>query len=191
MKFIASIITIIFLNFLSGCASAPPMNFSVPNVGISEKKIEADLKSLTVTLARPDEKTGQMPLGMEALVPQVWHTALIESLNRMAIFQDDAPKKVSLSVKILNLNIPTAGLSMTTLVGARYELIDRKTGDLIYAQDVRSSSIVPMDYAFMGETRARESINRAVQNNIAQFLQALMTVNLDKPMFPAKAKAAK
>jgi len=41
---------------LSGCASAPPLNFSVPNVGVSEQKIDAEMKSLTVTLARPDEK---------------------------------------------------------------------------------------------------------------------------------------
>jgi len=36
----------------------------------------------------------------------------------------------------------------------------------------------------MGITRARESINRSVQNNIAQFLQGLQTVDLNKPMFP-------
>ena len=37
----------------------------------------------------------------------------------------------------------------------------------------------------------RESINRAVQNNITQFLQALETVDVQKPMFPVKAGVAK
>ena len=45
-----------------------------------------------------------------------------------------------------------------------------------------------MGYAFMGIVRARESVNRAVQNNITMFLQALETVNFDKAMFPNKQK---
>lgn len=172
--------------FLSGCAQMPPLNFSVPNVGVSNKKIDAEMKSMTVTLARPDEKTGDIPAGMEQVVPQLWQTALTESLNRMVIFQDDATKKVNLSVKILKLNVPGAGASMTTETAARYEIMDRKTGDLIFTQDITSSGTVPFDYAFMGLIRMRESINRAVQNNITQFLQTLETVDAQKPMFPAK-----
>ena len=167
-----------------GCASRPPMNFSVPNVGVSKKKIDAELRSMTVTIARPDEKSGNLPAGMEQIVPQLWQTSLTESLNKMAIFQDDASKKVNLSVKILKLDIPSAGFSMTTGTAARYEIMDRKTGDLIFAQDIQSTGVVPLDYAFEGLTRMRESINRAVQNNITQFLQALETVDASKPMFP-------
>jgi len=171
---------------LSGCGSVPPLNFSVPNVGVSQKKIDAEMKSMTVTIARPDEKTGDLPVGMEQMVPQLWQTALTESLNKMAIFQDDATKKVNVSVKILKLNPPSAGFAMTTETAARYEITDRKTGDVIFTQDITSSGTTPMDYAFLGVARMRESINRAVQNNITQFLQALETVDVKKPMFPAK-----
>jgi len=171
---------------LAGCAPMPPLNFSVPNVGVSQKKIDAELKSMTVTLARPDEKTGDMPAGMEQIVPQLWLTALTESLNKMTIFQDDATKKVNLLVKILKVNVPGAGASFTTETAARYEIIDRKTGDIIFTQDISSSGTTPFDYAFVGMVRARESINRAVQNNITQFLQALETVDVQKPMFPNK-----
>jgi hypothetical protein len=177
---------------LSGCgASIPPLNFSVPNVGVSQKKIEAEMKSMTVTIARPDEKTGDLPVGMEQMVPQLWQTALTEALNKMTIFQDDATKKVNVSVKILKLNPPGAGASMTTETAARYEITDRKTGDIVFTQDISSSGTTPFDHAFLGVARARESINRAVQNNITQFLQALETVDVQKPMFPAKAGGAK
>lgn len=176
---------------LSGCGTIPPLNFSVPNVGVSQKKIDAEMKSMTVTIARPDEKTGDLPLGMEGLVPQIWQTSLIEALNKMAIFQDDAVKKVNVSVKILKLNPPGAGFAMTTETAARYEITDRKTGDVIFTQDITASGTTPMDYAFMGVARARESINRAVQNNITLFLQALETVDVQKPMFPAKVGVAK
>lgn len=179
-----SLFVVAFALALAGCQSAPPINFSVPNVGYSTKKIEAELKSMTVGIARADEKTGELPAGMETLVPQLWQTALQESLNKMAIFNDDAPTKLNLSVKILKLNVPGAGFSMTTETAARYELLDRKTGAIVYTQDIVSKGEVPMDYAFMGVTRARESVNRAVQNNITQFLQALQTVDVSKPMFP-------
>ena len=186
--FTAAVATVL----LSGCgATIPPLNFSVPNVGVSQKKIDAEMKSMTVTIARPDEKTGDLPVGMEQMVPQLWQTALTEALNKMTIFQDDASKKVNLSVKILKLNPPGAGASMTTETAARYEIMDRKTGDVIFTQDIASSGTTPFDHAFLGLTRARESINRAVQNNITQFLQALETVDIQKPMFPAKAGGAK
>lgn len=173
-----------FALMLAGCQSVPPINFSVPNVGYSTKKVEAELKSMTVSIARADEKTGDLPAGMETLIPQLWQNSLQESLNKMAVFNDDAPTKVNLSVKILKLDIPGAGFSMTTETAARYEILDRKTGAVIYTQDIVAKGEVPMDYAFAGVTRARESINRAVQNNITQFLQALETVDVSKPMFP-------
>lgn len=175
---------------LAACASNPPLNFSVPNVGVSAHKVDAELKSLTVTLARPDEAKGKIPAAAQHEVPQMWETALTEALNKMAIFRDDASRKVSLSVKILAIDIPSFGASMTTTTVARYELIDRENGSIIYTQDVSADGEVPFNYAFVGAVRARESISRSAQNNIAQFLQALETVDVSKPMFPSKQEVA-
>lgn len=176
---------------LSGCETIPPMAFSVPNVGVSTKKIDAEVKSLTVTVARQDEAKGDIPFWVTREgVPQQWATALIEALNKMTIFQDDAQKKLNLSVKILKFEPPMGGASMTTETIARYELTDRKTGDIVFTQDVSASGTTPFDYAFAGVIRARESMNRAVQNNITTFLQALETVDVSKPMFPTDNKAA-
>jgi len=177
---------VFFSLMLTGCASVPPLNFSVPNVGVSGKKIDADLKSITVSLARPDEQKGDIQAGMEA-VPQFWKASLEESLDRMVIFKDNSPKRLSLSVKVLALDVPSFGASMTTKTIARYELIDRDNGDIVYTQDISATGTVPATYAFYGVIRSRESINRSVQNNITQFLQALETVDVSKPMFPAGA----
>lgn len=198
--FVAAITTVV----LSGCGTLPPLNFSVPNVGMTTHKVDAEMKSLTVTVARPDEKTGNLDLKFasidvngqgggagDQMVPQMWQMSLTEALNRMVVFQDDAIKKVNLSVKILKLEVPRAGVSFTTNTTARYEIMDRKTGDLIFTQDIASSGTTPGDFALLGMARMRESINRAVQNNITQFLQSLETVDVQKPMFPAKVGAAK
>ncbi|WP_114192481.1 lipoprotein [Edaphovirga cremea] len=169
---------------LTGCTSVPPLNFSVPNVGVSNKKIDAELKSITVSLARPDEQKGDIQAGME-LLPQFWKASLEESIDRMVIFKDGADTRLSLSVKILAVNAPAVGLDMATKAIARYELINRNNGDIVYTQDVTSTGIVPISYAFVGYVRARESVNRAIQNNITQFLQSLETIDIARPMFPA------
>ncbi|HBV8116888.1 TPA: UDP-N-acetylglucosamine acyltransferase [Klebsiella oxytoca] len=96
------------------------------------------------------------------------------------------PNTVSLNVKVLAIDVPSFGMAMTTKAVARYEVINRSNGDIIYTQDIESTGTVPASYAFVGVVRARESINRAVQNNITQFLQALESIELSRPMFPSK-----
>ncbi|HCP77732.1 MAG: UDP-N-acetylglucosamine acyltransferase [Pusillimonas sp.] len=183
------IVTVAFMMTLAGCQSLPPVNFAVPNVGFSENKVDAELRSITVSLASPEEKKGDLPAGAEVAAP-MWRAALQEALNRMAIFQDDADTKVNLSVKVLALDMPSFGASMTTTSIARYEIIDRSNGDIIYTEEIAADGVVPFDHAFIGAVRARESLNRSVQQNIAQFLQALETVDVAKPMFPAEAPNA-
>ena len=101
MRIVRLILAASFAIITAGCATPPaPLNFSVPDVGVSSKKIEAEVKAITVTLARPDEKKGDMPLGMEGIT-NFWKEALQESLDRMAIFKDDAKTKVSIQVKRL------------------------------------------------------------------------------------------
>ena len=141
----------------------PPLNFSVPDPAPSQSRIDAELKSITVTTARPDEQTGKVDsvvaessgteLGSGTTINAVWKESLQEALDRSAIFKDGANKKVSLSVKILKLDTPTAGASMTTDVAARYEIIDRATGRVIYTQDVNSSGTTPFNFAFLGIVR--------------------------------------
>ena len=70
---------------------------------------------------------------------------------------------------------------MITEVVARCEIIDRTTGDIIFVQDIASSGTAPVS---LGAARLQESINRAVQNNIAQFLLVTETIDLSRPMFP-------
>ena len=185
--FITASIACLFL--LTGCQTPPPLNFSVPNVGKSNKRIDAEVKSMTVTLARADEVTGKMPSNMDG-VAQTWQVAIIEAINKMIIFTDDAKKRLNLSVKVMSLDIPGAGFSVTTKTTAVYELMDRASGDVIYSRSISSQGTVPADFAFDFRARRIESVNRTVQNNITMFLQDLETVDIKKPMFPV-AKATK
>ena len=191
-----SIPFILFLLLLSSaCTKRLPVNFSAPNIGVSSTKLDAELKSLTISLARPDEAIGKIEVPLVwchgdfcpiSLYVGVWKTALEEAFNRMVIFKDDSPRKVTLAVKILKFN--NRPLFWIAHTSARYEIIDRSDGSIIFTTDISTSGVVPFDYAFNGLVRIHESINRSVQNNIIQFLQVLETVDMDKPMFPSNKK---
>ena len=106
----------------------------------------------------------------------------------MAIFKDDSPRKFSLAVKILKFETPTLTVGRTTHASARYEIIDRSSGNIIFTTDISTSASAaptPGVIYFAGVDGVHESINRSVQKNIIQFLQALETVDIDKPMFPS------
>ena len=54
---------------------------------------------------------------------------------------------------------------------------------MLFSQEIFSEGTVPMGYAFMGVTRAVESWNRAVRNNIATFVNMLSEADISKPVF--------
>jgi len=183
---VKELIVVIFVLALSGCAQPPPLNFSVPDVGASKTKIDAEVKTITVTMATPDEANGDMPSWIDINTTNLWKESLQEAIDRMAIFKDDSSNKISIQVKILALDIPAMGASFTTKSVARYEIINRSNGAIVYTQDVSAEGFVPASYAFPGVTRAWESVNRSASNNIKQFVQALETAGINKSLFPAR-----
>ncbi len=134
--------------------------------------MDADLREVTVTPAAPTERTGALPPGV-ASVTNTWKEATQEALDRAAIFNDDSRRRVNLEVKILKFDAPPVGVTFPTFTDARYTLIDRASGEVIFSHIVSAEGSTPMDFAFLGAIRARESINRAAQNNIAAFVTAL------------------
>lgn len=174
-KSILLIIASLFM--LTGCTAVPPLNFSVSTPVVSPVKVNAELKTISVALAQPNEQKGDIYAGMEA-IPGIWKSSLEESLGRMAIFKDDSETKLNLSVKVLAIDAPAAGFSMETRTIARYELINRGTGNVIYQREIESLGVVPASYAFLGVVRARESVNRSVQQNISEFLEGIKTLKL-------------
>ena len=180
-------LTLVLL-FSFGCVSLPPVNFSAPNIGVSSTKLDAELKSLTVSIASPDEDAGEIDPGI-GIHTGSWKTALEEAFNKMAIFKDDSPRKVTLAVKILKFDTPSFGAGMTTHTSARYEIIDRSDGSIIFTTDISTSGEGPFKLEPFADdavgSRSVDGINRSVQKNIIQFLQALETVDMDKPMFPS------
>ena len=106
----------------------------------------------------------------------------------MVVFRDDAMRKVNLMVKITRFEPAESGIDMVANAEARYDIVDRSNGDIIYSQNVSTSGKMTMGENINGLARIIEATNIAVRNNIATFLQSLETVDMSKPMFPANLK---
>lgn len=185
MKFVRLALLSAFL--VSGCASAPPLEFAPNNVGLSRVKHDASLVSTSVTAASKADRKGPIEIaGAETDVTTIWKSALDDTILRMAIFKDSSANKLSLAVKILKVDMPSFGFSMTTKTMARYELINRNTGDIVFSTEIETDGTVPLGDNFIGAIRARNSLSASVQNNITTFLQQLETADLSKPVFPAQ-----
>jgi tetratricopeptide (TPR) repeat protein len=101
----------------------------------------------------------------------LWKTALEDAFIRMAIFKDDSPRKVSLVVKILKFN----NLINIHHTSARYEIIDRSDGSIIFTTDVSKTGEGPLVLSLDENYMVVDSINRSVQNNIIEFVQRFQT----------------
>ncbi|HAE02252.1 MAG TPA: UDP-N-acetylglucosamine acyltransferase [Rhodospirillaceae bacterium] len=171
---------ILALTLVTGCTQIPPVDFMVQDVGPVSNRKDAELKSITVGFA-PQEQ--QKTVQADASIPPVWKEALTDAINRSLIFKDDQETKVNLSVRVVEFDVPEVGITMTTKVGAIYEVIDRSSGALLFSDLIESEGVVPGDYAFVGMVRAVESWNRGVRNNIAQFILRLEDADFSKPVF--------
>jgi hypothetical protein len=54
-----------------------------------------------------------------------------------------------------------------------YEIIDRKTGKLVFTKDITVSGTPLSVESLSGWGRRQEAVNQSVRNNIKQFLQTL------------------
>lgn len=164
---------------LAGCQSPPAYHFTVTDVPTSTQKIDAQLGAVTVTMDSTD-KRANLPKRYQG-VDKFWQESLQDALKRSAIFQDTAGQTADLNVQILAVDFPSFAVDFKTKTIARYELIHQPSGAVLFTKDVQAEAEVPSEYALIGRTRARESINRSAQNNIKQFLQALEAADIRMP----------
>lgn len=170
--------------FISGCATqAPPLNFVPSDIAPNSQKVDADLKSITISVAKENERLGETQVGLygnvyEQSFKSALRAALEESIARSATFNDFSNKKVSLMAKVMKFQTPNFSSNFMTEMIIRYELIDRQTGDLVFFKDITSHGSVSATYSAVGAIRYTEARNRSVQENVTQLINTLATAPL-------------
>ena len=169
------IVTSVVAVALVGCL-APPLQFVPPDVGISQSKLDAALVSTVVTIAAKSEMRGKVQVaGAEADVTSLWKSALDDTLLRTAILRGtSSPRRVTLAVKVLQLS-QSGMLGYGFNSAAKYELIDRNTGQTIFTKVVEAHGHAK-DY--VGVSRVRNAASRSVQENIMNFVHELQSASL-------------
>lgn len=179
MKITLNIIIIFLAGILTACSYNPNLKFQLPDVEVSKKKIDAELKFVSVITVSPLERNGPPIVIIEQKIPMLFQKSLKDALDKSSVFKEESTRKVDITAKIFKLKLPNSGLSMTTEVGTRYEIIDRKTEEILFSQDISSSGTASMDY-ISGTSRFEESINRAIRSNIVIFLQDIEYLTIKK-----------
>lgn len=178
------ITSIITVASLSACAPMPTMSFVPDDVHPASKKAKAELKTVTISIAKEDERQGRLLVGFggntfESSFKSEFKNALEEALAKSAIFDDLNERKVSLTAKVMEHDHPNFSVSFETTTTVRYEIYDRRDGKLIFKKDITSKGETPANYAFAGNIRATESRNRSMRNNISLFISTLQNSDLN------------
>jgi hypothetical protein len=179
---------------LSGCATPPPLEFYPDNVNRSGKRIDADLRSISVRTAPEEQRTGELnwffventigdqfiqtSTGTGVPVTRQWEAALRDALDHTLLFREGSTRKVSLITEVQKIEM--RGIATVDFdVAAKYRLMDRETGEDIYAETIESvGSATTSEDAFIGAVRARFAFVRAVKTNIRKFLMSLQNAVL-------------
>jgi hypothetical protein len=132
---------------LNACQTVPtmPYDFTPDYVAPSVHKINAQLQSIVVMPASPDERTGPITPDESELQPiiQEWKRALTVAMDKSKNFSFNSNKQVKLVVQILKFEVSTSlklllGGSEMSSIQARYKIVNSATGAVIYSQDVSS-----------------------------------------------------
>ena len=175
------VLPLVMVFALSACTTVPPLNFMPQEGSIvvnSDQRIDAELKSITVGSAKANEQLGPIQVGFagnvyENSLKETFKSSLEEAILKSALFRDDANQKVSLIAKVMKMETPGMSVLFNTHVIVRYQIVDRNSSEILYDQNIESHGEVPGDYAFLGRVRAVEARNKAMQENIANFLNDL------------------
>lgn len=114
-------------------------------------------------------ETGFGPAGEVFIGP--WKNALEDGLSSRR--NDDARTKVTVQVKLLKFNAPAFGFDMETESIAKYQIVARNTGKVIYETEVTATGVAGLNENFPGATRWKKPVNRSGQNNIKAFISRL------------------
>jgi hypothetical protein len=164
-KMLKKIIILSSIALVAGCAAAPP-SFTP----IGEVSVQSDPAGL---------QNGQIKMIFGAdVIPLLWKNATESALAQSKVFDGTGERRFDVIVTIMMLKPPSEGLAINTPAKARYDVVDSKTRKIVYTIDVETVGRVAFGDSFSGAVRIRDSINRATQANIIEFINRLQAAKI-------------
>ena len=107
--------------------------------------------------------------------------ALVESL-RLAGLLAEGPARYQLKASLVSLQQPMFGLDMTVTASVHYEVVDARTGAVVWQEGVLTPYTATVGDAFVGVTRLKLANEGAIRKNIAKVVEKLGGSALPGPM---------
>ncbi len=156
---------------VGGCVDAPP-TFS-PNVAEARVRLAGSIGTVTASVDPAAQAAGdvRMVVGNDP-IPALWQRGLASALGQSRLL-DGSARVLDVTVTIYKMRPPNTGATIDTPARARYQLVDAKSRAVVFETVVDSDGHVAAGENFLGVVRIRDSIDRAVQGNIKQFIEKL------------------
>ncbi len=175
MKNMATLILCSFL--LASCAVQPP-SFT-PAVAQTIGRHPGSLQSVSVQADPNGLQSGQIKMVWGAdEIPVLWKRGTESAVLQSGVFTGLGEDKYDVLVTILVMKPPAQALTVNTPAKARYDVINAKTRKIVFSTEIETVGRVAFGDSFSGAVRIKESINRATQSNILEFLQRLQASSL-------------
>ena len=109
-----------------------------------------------------------------------WRTALERAVTVFGIFNIESKNIYSLRVNVLYIKFPSSEAGIQSNITARYEIIDTRNSVVVFSREIQSQSGAEVHY-FVGNYRWQDALDRAVNNNVKLFIEALLESEFDSP----------
>ena len=175
MKYAKAVIIAFLFIMLQGCATPAAVNEMIPQhlTTLSAPRCNKILRVLEVTGGK---KTN--PMTFASIENEGFGQALLIALQDSGLFMKvgtEPAGDLALKAEIISQEL-MPGLTMTSVLFVHYSLIDTKTSEDIWKENILSQYDAPLREAFFGPTRAQRAHEGAVRNNLEQLIKKLAKV---------------
>lgn len=162
---------------IAGCAVQAPT--FTPVVAQTIGRHPGSLQSVSVQADPEGLQAGQIKMIWGAdEIPVLWKQATEAAVLQSGVFTGRGERKYDVLVTILVMKPPAQALTVNTPAKARYDVIDAETRRILFSTEVDTVGRVALGDNFSGAVRIRNSISRATQSNILEFLKRLQAATL-------------
>jgi len=163
---------------LSACSgNFVQVNLVPSNITRAPEALNMELKIIEVTIADESAQTGKVQLNTD--FPAIWRDAIQIAVDQAGLFKDDVTNKATISTLITKFEFNPIGFSNTCDVEATYTLLDRKTGQTIFEKHITTTASDNVFGTMIGVERSIKLWNKATQENISKFVDALKEAHIE------------
>ncbi len=165
---------------LNDPAVTTPYEQMIPHdIGLHQK-VRAELEFITFNISdqleEPEKFQRSINRNEITYLSEQWKLALIKTFEIANIFDGDPQNKLSLTVTVLGVNVPTI-FNNKADIKARYKIKDMKTGVILFSKDIKTNDRIKWHllrkFGDDGSVSLLEVEELVINENISAFMKLI------------------